>query len=59
MLFSTRGANKNMAANYMCDEFVRHVEAWVAEEFLWEPGGGNQAPDRLQVYVKTGIYWKA
>jgi len=48
-----------MAANYMCDEFVRHVEAWVAEEFLWEPGGGNQAPDRLQVYVKTGIYWKA
>jgi len=37
---------------------VFHVEAWVVEKFLWEPGGGNQAPDRLPVYVKTGILKK-
>jgi len=51
-------ANKNMAPNYLWMCLFAKLKHGCGK-FLWEPGGGNQAPDPLQVYVKTGIYRKA
>jgi len=59
MLFSTRVRKYKHGCRLFVDASAFHVEAWVVEKFLWEPGGGHQAPDRLQVCVKTGILKKS
>jgi hypothetical protein len=50
--------NKKHGFKLLMAVVASRVEAGFVEKFLWEPSGGNQAPDRLRVYVKTGICWK-